>query len=103
MTGKHGKGSDYTAAQRLPNNFEITENCSHIYLFESYDKAMDKVRVTTTRERKRNKNKPCHETTEDFADLTKETKNQVKHVVKGLDLEDGKFLLAVGWAKKNLN
>ena len=78
MARKHGKGSDYTAAEKILNNLEITENCSHIYLFGSYNEAMDKVRVTKTRKTKRNKSEACHETTEDFANLTEEMKNQVK-------------------------
>ena len=49
---------------------------------------------------KRNKNKPYHETTEDFTDLTKEMKNQIKNVVKGLDLKVRKFLLTVVWITK---
>ena len=49
---------------------------------------MDKVHVTKTR-KKRNKNKPCRETTEDSDNLTKEMKDQVKHVVKELYNGDG--------------
>ena len=52
MTREHGKGSDYTAAERILNNLETTENCSHIYIFGSYDKAMDKVGVTKTRKKR---------------------------------------------------
>ena len=55
-------------------------------------------RVSLDPEEQKETNKPCHETTEDFVDLTKEMKkNQVKKVVKGLDLGGGNVLLAVAW------
>ena len=60
---------------------------------------MDKVHVTKTREK--NGIKTSHaKTTEDFADLTGEMKNQVKTVVIGLVLGDRKFLLAIAWVTK---
>ena len=61
---------------------------------------MDKVRVTKTRKTRCNNSETYHETTEDFADLPGEMKNQVKHFVKGSSLGNGKFLLAVAWVTK---
>ena len=88
----------YTAAQKLLNNLKMTKNYSHVYLFGSYDEAMDKQLVIKIRKKK--KKELFHETMEDCDGLTKEMKNQVKNVVKGLDLGDGKLLLAVVWVAK---
>ena len=71
MTGQHSNGSDYTTAGKLLSNLETTKNCSHVYIFGRYDKAMDNIRVTKTRRTEKKKNDPCHQTTEEFADLTK--------------------------------
>ena len=99
MTDKHSlngePGANGTPATKLMYALQTTKNCEYTVLTGTYDEALDKVRVTKTKKTKR-----YGETTEDLKTIPKSMKDQVKNVVKGLDLGDGQFLLAVAWVTK---
>ena len=88
--------TNLSAGQKLVMMLEDREDCDYIILTGSYDEAMDLVRVKKKR-RSKTRGKETIDNETIVKDLDQEAEDHVKNVVKGLELGNNEYLIAIAW------
>ena len=90
------EGTDSSAGQKLVHMLEERDDCDFIMLTGSYDEATNLVRVTKKRRTKVKGKQTIHDQST-VTDLDDQAEDHVKNVVKGLDLGNNEYLIAIAW------